>query len=671
MSIRYRYSKWDGTQEPFRASAEELLDELTKDILAYGDLQSAMQRLVERGMQTRQGMRMQGLRDLIDQLRREKEKQLKQYDLESMMDDLKETLERIVGMEREELEKRLDEARGSGEDEEPGHEMREMLERMVQKKMDQLDNLPESVGGTFKELMDYEFFDEEAREEFQKLLDMLRQKMLDPYARDLAERMQNMGPGEMNAIKQMLSDLNEMLERQRMGLDPGYDEFKQRYRGAFPDMPDTLEEFVEDLQRRISQMRSLMNSLSDEARESLEQMMQSQMTDPELADLMASLAENLEALHPTRRRMSGYPFEGEEELSWDEAMQLMSKMQDMEELEAQIRRAQASRGLEGIDMEKLREVLGEEAEEDVEALRQLVREMEEAGYLRFKDGRMELTPKGHRRIGQKALRDIFGHMKKDRRAAHEVRRTGIGVEDVQESKRYEFGDPFRLNIPRTVLNAVERSGAGTPVRMIPDDLEIYKPEHQTRSATVLLLDQSRSMDMSGDFFGAKKVALALHSLISGQFPKDDLHIIGFSLMAEEIKARDLPEAGASDSAPGTNMHHALQLAREYLAKRKCENKQIIMITDGEPTAHMEQDYPYFAWPPSMATVQATLQEVKRCTKDGIIINVFMLDTSYYLIDFMEHVTKINRGRAFFTTADRLGEYILVDYINHKRTRIRP
>ena len=289
--------------------------------------------------------------------------------------------------------------------------------------------------------------------------------------------------------------------------------------------------------------------------------------------------------------MSGYPFEGEEEVSWEEAMQLMSKMQDMEELEAQIRRAQASRGLEGIDMEKLREVLGEEAEEDVEALRRLAQEMEEAGYLRFKDGRMELTPKGHRRIGQKALRDIFGHMKKERRAEHEVRRTGIGVEDVQESKRYEFGDPFRLNIPKTVLNAVERSGVGTPVRMVPDDLEIYKPEHQTRSATVLLLDQSRSMDMSGDFFGAKKVALALHSLISGQFPKDDLHIIGFSLMAEEIKARDLPEAGASDSAPGTNMHHGLQLAREYLAKRKCENKQIIMITDGEPTAHMEAGLP--------------------------------------------------------------------------------
>ena len=192
MSIRYRYSKWDGTQEPFRASAEELLDELTKDILSYGDLQSAMQRLVERGMQTRQGMRMQGLRDLINQIRREKEKQLKQYDLESMMDDLKETLDRIVGMEREELERRLEEARGSGEG--VDEDVKGVLEKLAQRKLDQLDNLPESVGGTFKELMDYEFFDDEAREEFQKLLDMLRQKMLDPYARDLEQRIAEHGP---------------------------------------------------------------------------------------------------------------------------------------------------------------------------------------------------------------------------------------------------------------------------------------------------------------------------------------------------------------------------------------------------------------------------------------------------------------------------------------------
>jgi len=171
------------------------------------------------------------------------------------------------------------------------------------------------------------------------------------------------------------------------------------------------------------------------------------------------------------------------------------------------------------------------------------------------------------------------------------------------------------------------------------------------------------------------VALALHSLISAQFPKDDLCIIGFSLFAQEIKPHQLPEVAASDSAPGTNMHHALMLSRKFLAKRKCENKQIIMITDGEPTAHIEshmgRDLPFFWWPPSLQTVRATLQEVKRCTRDNIVINVFMLDTSYYLVDFVGQLTKINKGRAFYTTPDRLGEYILVDYINRKRTRIGP
>ncbi|MCH8087513.1 MAG: VWA domain-containing protein, partial [Chloroflexi bacterium] len=403
-----------------------------------------------------------------------------------------------------------------------------------------------------------------------------------------------------------------------------------------------------------------------------EDLMESQLLDDELRMEMAQLAANLETLFPSDELSGLYPFQGEEQVSWDEAMKLMEKLQSIEDLERQVQRARASRGLEGIDAKKLREVLGEDAEKEVEALRELVRELEEAGYIRRnKRGHMELSPKGLRRIGQKALKDIFSQLKKDRHGSHDVRARGVGLENTEETKAYEFGDPFTLDLSRTVLNAVERGGTRIPVKLSLDDLEVYRPEHLTRSATVLLLDQSRSMDMSGAFFGAKKVALALHSLISSQFPKDDLYIIGFSLMAKEIKPYDLPEVGASESAPGTNMHHALMLARRLLAKRKCENKQIIMITDGEPTAHMEDGLPFFWWPPSLETVRATLQEVKRCTRDRITIDIFMLDTSYYLIDFVGQMTKINKGRAFYTTPERLGEYILVDYVKNKRTRIRP
>ena len=672
--ISYRYSQWDGTQEPFSLPPEELLDQITQDILTYGDVQTALQRLVERGLQTRQGMRLAGLRDLLQRLKEEKVSQLSRYDLDSMLDEMREKLDRIIDKERKGLERRLEEGKKleRGEGGEDNQALRDLLERMVGRKQQFLDSLPEGLGGAIKELMDYEFMDDEARQEFQELLDMLRQKMLEPYARDLREQLQGMSPDEMEALKEMLRDMNDMLEQQRMGMNPDYQDFMQQYGQYFPGAPDNLEDFIEQLQRQIAQMQSLMHSLSPETRQSLEDLMESRLLDDELRMEMAQLAANLETLFPSDELSGLYPFQGEEQVSWDEAMKLMEKLQSIEDLERQVQRARASRGLEGIDAKKLREVLGEDAEKEVEALRELVRELEEAGYIRRnKRGHMELSPKGLRRIGQKALKDIFSQLKKDKHGSHDVRARGVGLEDMEETKAYEFGDSFNLDLSRTVLNAVERGGTRIPVKLSLDDLEVYRPEHLTRSATVLLLDQSRSMDMSGAFFGAKKVALALHSLISSQFPKDDLYIIGFSLMAKEIKPYDLPEVGASESAPGTNMHHALMLARRLLAKRKCENKQIIMITDGEPTAHMEDGLPFFWWPPSLETVRATLQEVKRCTRDRITIDIFMLDTSYYLIDFVGQMTKINKGRAFYTTPERLGEYILVDYVKNKRTRIRP
>ncbi|MCH7997285.1 MAG: VWA domain-containing protein, partial [Chloroflexi bacterium] len=562
--ISYRYSQWDGTQEPFSLPPEELLDQITQDILTYGDVQTALQRLVERGLQTRQGMRLAGLRDLLQRLKEEKMSQLSRYDLDSMLDEMREKLDRIIDKERKGLERRLEEGkkRERGEGDEDNQALRDLLERMVGRKQQFLDSLPEGLGGAIKELMDYEFMDDEARQEFQELLDMLRQKMLEPYARDLREQLQGMSPEEMEALKEMLRDMNDMLEQQRMGMNPDYQDFMQQYGQYFPGAPDNLEDFIEQLQRQIAQMQSLMHSLSPETRQSLEDLMESQLLDDELRMEMAQLAANLETLFPSDELSGLYPFQGEEQVSWDEAMKLMEKLQSIEDLERQVQRARASRGLEGIDAKKLREVLGEDAEKEVEALRELVRELEEAGYIRRnKRGHMELSPKGLRRIGQKALKDIFSQLKKDKHGSHDVRARGVGLEDTEETKAYEFGDPFTLDLSRTVLNAVERGGTRIPVKLSLDDLEVYRPEHLTRSATVLLLDQSRSMDMSGAFFGAKKVALALHSLISSQFPKDDLYIIGFSLMAKEIKPYDLPEVGASESAPGTNMHHAPMPAR--------------------------------------------------------------------------------------------------------------
>ena len=275
-----------------------------------------------------------------------------------------------------------------------------------------------------------------------------------------------------------------------------------------------------------------------------------------------------------------------------------------------------------------------------------------------------------RRIGENALSDLFGKLAKDRLGGHQLERIGVGHELTHESKPYEFGDPFHLDIQRTVRNAVQRAGAGTPVRLQPDDFEVERTEHLSRSSTVLMVDLSLSMPMRDNFLAAKKVAMALHSLISSQYPRDYLGIVGFSEVARELKAEQLPEV-SWDFVYGTNMQHGFQLARRMLA-RQSGTKQIIMITDGEPTAHFESGMrePFFHYPPVQATVDATLKEVVRCTRDGIRINTFMLDATSYLQHFIQQLTRLNRGRAFFTTPETLGSYVLVDFIEHKRTMSR-
>src|SRR5438309_2038895 len=349
-----------------------------------------------------------------------------------------------------------------------------------------------------------------------------------------------------------------------------------------------------------------------------------------------------------------------------EMMELMSELQQMDELERQLRSAQDQDDLQAINPEQVERLLGEESARDLERLRELARKLEEAGYLDRQGDKTELTARAIRKIADKALRDIFAHLKRDRFGRHMLNRRGAGGDPTDESKRYEFGDPFLLDLKETVMNAVERTGQGTPVRLVPDDFAVYRTEFSTQSATVVMLDLSRSMIYNGCFLPAKKVALALNALIAGQFPRDQLHIIGFSLCAREFKADQIPGLNPSETSIGTNMQAGFQLSRQLLGRQKGGNKQIIMITDGEPTAHMEDGEPEFSYPPTRRTIQETLKEVQRCTREGITINTFMLEQSRLLTAFVEQMAKINRGRAFFATPERLGEYVLVDYVANKR-----
>ena len=317
----------------------------------------------------------------------------------------------------------------------------------------------------------------------------------------------------------------------------------------------------------------------------------------------------------------------------------------------------------------MRQHLGDDAARSLERLGNLTKQLTDAGLIDTREGRFELTPQGIRRLGHQALADLFSQLTKDRVGSHRTTWTGTGHDREETTKPYEFGDPFNLDLSRTVHNAVRRSGSGLPVRLAPSDFEVIETEALTRSATVLLLDLSLSMPMRDNFVPAKKMALALHTLIASRFPRDFLGLVGFSEVARVIEAEDLPTV-SWDYVYGTNLQHGLMLARKMLAHQQ-GTKQVILVTDGEPTAHIVPDHVglgfdvFFNYPPVPETLEVTLAEVMRCTKAGITINTFLLDPDRGLQGFIEQLTRINRGRTFATSPDELGDYVLVDFLRHK------
>ena len=674
--VSYRYSHWDGTQHPFDLDEDELLEALSDDIMEHGDVNRAMRNLMRQGMNGDQGQRITGLRELRERLSRLQQQQLERYNLESAMDDIAERLEDIIDTERSGIERRLDEARqqleAAGADSEMsdllGNAM-DLLEQRAQQNTEKLDLLPESAAGQMRSLSDYDFMDPEAQEKFQELMEMLRQQMMQNFFQGMKDSIQNMSPEDMRGIQEMIQALNQMLRDRAMGEDPDFEGFMEQYGHFFdPDRPASLDELIEQLQQQMASMQSLMDSMSPQMRDELEEMLQSSMPSEMMQD-MAELASIMYDMFPFDDMASEYPFMGDESVTLDQAMQLMEQLQDMDKLDDQLESVMRNGGVENIDPDKVEELMGEDARRELERLQELIQQLEEAGYLRQKGNRLELTARGMRKLAQHALREVFSEMKKERMGRHEVFTRGDGGEYTGETRQYQFGDPFDIDMHRTLFNSVLRNGPSVPLRLTPEDLEIHHTEHLTQTATVLLLDQSKSMGMFGYWGSAKKVALALYWLIHSQFPRDYFYLVGFSDYAMEFKEEELPEITWNYWNSGTNMQHGLMLARKLLSRQKVANKHIIMVTDGEPTSHLENGHAYFSYPPSYQTIDETLKEVKRCTQDGITINTFMLEANYYLMDFIDQVTKVNKGRAFYTSPNQLGQYVMVDYMRARKKRI--
>ena len=659
----FRYSAWDGSQVGFDLDADALLSEMADELLYHGDLNAAMRRMLQQGFKDRNGEQLMGMREMLEKLRQRRQEELEQRDLGGVYDDIAEKLQDVMSEERAGIDRRVQEVR-AGDDE----RRREIVESLAQERGLELDLVPDDLAGRVQALQNYDFMDDAARKQFEELMDALRRQLMQSYFNQMSEGMQDVSPEQLARMKDMLAGLNEMLEQRERGEEPDFAGFMDKFGDFFPGNPQTLDELIEQMAQSMAAMQQLLNSMTPEQRAQLQQLADSLLEDMDLQWQMGELSRNLQQAFPNMPWGRQLDFSGDQPMSMGQMSSVLQTIGDLDGLEQMLSNVTQPGQLAEVDIDQARDLLGNDVARSLERLQDLAQMLKDAGLIDQRDGRYELTPKGVRALGQKALGDLFRNMMKDRAGRHELERNGVGHERAYEHKPYEFGDPFNLNVEQTIRNAITRQGGGTPVRLTPADFEVERTEVVTRSATVLMLDVSMSMPMRDNFLPAKKVAMALHSLITTQFPSDYFGLVSFGRVARDVKPQLLPELGW-DFEWGTNMQHALLLARTQLEKQS-GTKQIIMVTDGEPTAHIEGDEAVFQYPPSYATIEQTLREVRRCTRAGIRINTFMLDESPYLQDFVKRMMQMNRGRAFFTSADTLGDYVLVDFLEQRRAHRR-
>jgi uncharacterized protein with von Willebrand factor type A (vWA) domain len=646
--MRFRYSRWDGTQDPFGPDvpAAEVLEELADEILMGGGADHALQRLLRRGMQGR----FSGMDALRQRLRQQREREEQLLDLTGPLEDIRERLEEILERERTELSFRDDD----------DARMREAF----------LDALPPDAPGQMGELREYRFVDPTAQRMFDELQEHIREQVMGSYFRQMAEGMRNVTPEDIARFRDMLAELNRLIEMRERDEDTqaAFEDFMSRHGDLFPEDPTTLDELLENMARRMAAMSAMMASLSPEQREELARLAEQVMQDMDLAFELDRLGANLQGVFPDLGWGEGFE-QGSgvgQGMPMSAAVDAMERLHDYDELDRAMAGDYAGAALDDVDEDAVRRRLGDTAAQDLRRLKQIERMLEEAGLVERRRGRLEVTPRGARRLGERALTQIFEALQRDREGTHEARDAGGLAEPTGATRPWEFGDHGQLAVQRTVFNAVTRADPGEPVRLRHDDFEMVEAEQRTETATALLLDLSFSMPLRGHFIHAKKMALALHALIEGRYPHDTLYLIGFSDYARRLQPEDLTAPGF-ERVYGTNMQHAFMLANRLLSQHSRATRQVIMVTDGEPTAHLEGDQAFFSWPPVPETIELTLAEAMRLAKADVRLNIFMLEESEGLARFMERLARLTKGRVFLMDDDRVGEFVLRDYVA-RRTR---
>ena len=644
--MAFKYGAWHGGRDPLEPpfDVRQALDEIGDDVLAGASPSEALRRLLQQGAD--------GLRGL-DELRRKVRQQARQARrrgrLDGTLEQVRELLDRALAAEKRALFPDPDDAARFAEV--------------------QLDNLPNDPARAVRELSEYPWRSDEARQAYAEIQDLLRREVLDSQFRGMRDALRGATPQDMARVREMVAALNDMLEADARGqhTQEQFDRFMERYGEFFPERPADLAELVDALARRAAAQQRLLDSLSEEQRQELSDLMAGAMGDAGLANEMARLQQGLRSARPDLRWGGRERMDGDRPLGLGDATGALQEIADLDELDAMLDQDYPGASLDDIDPELVERALGRQAVDDVEALRRIERELQRQGYLNRSGGQLQLTAQAVRRLGATALRRVFSVLESRGRGTHDVRSAGAAGEPTGSSRGWEYGDEQPLEVVRTVRNAVLRSGPGR-VRLQVEDFEVVETERRTSATVALLVDLSYSMALRGTWGAAKSTALALHSLVSTSFPQDRIEIIGFSNYARVISPTEL--AGLSwDMVQGTNLQHALMLARRHLDRYRDGEPVILVVTDGEPTAHLSRDgRPEFAWPPLPETLAVTLAEVERCTRRGATINVFMLDEEPSLVRFVEELARRNGGRVFSPRPEKLGEYVVSDYLRSRRGR---
>ena len=655
--MSYRYGAWRGGPDPLEPPFDvaRALDRLGERVLSGDRAADALRNLLRQGMP---GTR--GLRDLLRQARDRRRELRERGRLDGTLERVRELLDQAVEQERQALFPDPSDAARLAEAE--------------------LDQLPPDTARAVRQLADYQWRSPEAAATYEQIRDLLRREVLDSQFRGMRDALAGASPEELQRIRDMVADLNAMLEADARGEDTQrqFDAFMERYGDMFPENPRSLEELVDALARRAAAASRLAASLTPEQRAELAALSESVLGDLGLQYELDRLGRALRSRRPDLPWDRGAPMGGEQPLGLGDATTALEELADLESLEASLGQRYPGASLEDIDLEAVERALGRAAVDDVETLRRLERELTEQGYLVREEGELKLSPKAIRRIGAVALRRIFSTLDEGRRGDHDVAGLGLAGEPTGASRPWVFGDEQPLDVVRTVRNAVLR-GAGEPghlaavrprvgVRLAPEDFEVEETERRTSAAVCLLVDQSLSMLLRDTWGTAKSTALALHSLVSTRYPQDALEVIGFSVLARTVRPAELPDLEPSVEQ-GTNLHHALVLAGRHLDRHPEAEPVVLVITDGEPTAHLEPDgYPLFYYPPDPRTIELTLTEVTRLTRRRATINVFMLDDDPRLVGFVDLIARLNGGRVFAPSPDRLGDYVVSDYLRARRGR---